>query len=122
MGDPAIDYDALAAALLKQWPERTLVVQLAPEPLMTKGELAAHLRVMPVTIDRMVRAGMPVERVTDDAPRFSRAAAEAWYRSRPVKPPREPKVLASSSASGPSDGEVDMAGVRPVGSGGKGGR
>ena len=98
-----LDIERIADVLLPRFVAAIGPAKLAHEPLLTKAELAAHLKVTSVTIDRMVRAGMPVERVTDDAPRFVRSAAETWYRSRPSRP----KTLAKTSG-------VTLDGVRPI--------
>lgn len=85
---------------------------LAPPaaPLLTKAELAQAWRVTPATIDRMVRRGMPVERVTNDAPRFDRAACDAWRRTRPLKLSKRPELLEA-----PPGVVVTLDGVRPLG-------
>ena len=76
----------------------------AANALLTKDELATAWRVSAATIDRMVRRGMPVERVTGDAPRFDLTACNDWRRDQPA-------------AVAPASGEkspVDMTGVRRV--------
>lgn len=77
--------------------------QAAAAQLVTKQELAARWRVSGATIDRMVRAGMPVERVTGDAPRFDVSACDLWRRDRPL------------AVAAPVGDAVDMAGVRALG-------
>jgi hypothetical protein len=78
---------------------------LAPtSALLTKEELAQTLRVSAQTIDRQVRAGMPVEYV-GDLPRFDLAACRAWLATRPKKE-RPPATVADDH------GEEDLGPIR----------
>jgi hypothetical protein len=113
---PAIDYDELARALLRGGLAEAIAKHLAgPEAasLATKGELASRWRVSTATIDRMVRQGMPIERVTGDAPRFDVAACDGWRHERSIGSP-SPREQRRE--------DVDMDGVYCVSGGGRGGR
>jgi hypothetical protein len=106
-----LDYNELARALIGEGLAAAIAAQMAPAPpeaLLTKAELAGRWNVTPPTIDRMVRAGMPVEYVTPDAPRFDRAACDAWRKARPA-PVRTAKVTA------PTVAPVTLDGVRMLG-------
>jgi hypothetical protein len=106
------DLDRLAARLAPMLAAR-LAATAASGPLLTREELANHWRVSTGTIDRMARQGMPVERVTGDAPRFNPAACDAWRRSRPAQ---QASAVVQQAANGASSVEedVDMSGVRRV--------
>jgi post-segregation antitoxin (ccd killing protein) len=92
----------------------------APTPLLTKTELAEHLRVREAQIDRFVRRGMPRETV-GTVPRFDLAACRAWVaeNARPRAeaasgpPPAVPSPRAS--VAGPSGGGAPIPGVTPIG-------
>jgi hypothetical protein len=108
-----IDYGELARALLDQGLASAIATQIVPAPqesLLTRAELASRWNVTPPTIDRLVREGMPVEYVTLDAPRFDRAACDAWRKTRPAPVRKAPatKVRAADANVEP----VSLAGVR----------
>jgi hypothetical protein len=106
------DLDRLAERLAPMLAAR-LAAAAASGPLLTREELANRWRVSTGTIDRMARQGMPVERVTGDAPRFNPAACDAWRRNRPAP---QPSAVVQQAANGESSVEenVDMSSVRRV--------
>jgi hypothetical protein len=88
LSDADIDRIALrVVALLRATP--------ANDTLLTKSELATHLRVREAQIDRFVRRGMPRETV-GTRPRFRLADCAVWLKANaepapvPISPTTEP--------------------------------
>lgn len=59
----------------------------APEPLVTRHELARLLAVSIATVDRLDREGQPYVRI-GDAKRYDVGAVFAWHRERTAAEPR----------------------------------
>lgn len=84
---------------------RSVVAPAGPAALLTKGELAAHLRVEKAQVDRWVRKGMPRETI-GSVPRFELATCRAWLAT--IAKPR-------AAARPPDLNGVSLAGVTPIG-------
>lgn len=80
-------------------------VASGPAALLTKGELAEHLRVEKAQVDRWVRRGMPRETI-GTVPRFELSACRAWLATI-----AKPRVAACA----PDLNGVGLAGATPIG-------
>jgi hypothetical protein len=119
MADPAIDYTALAQALLAAGLAGAIAQRLSSsgqqvlsaEPLLTKAELAKHLHVNEAQVDRFVRKGMPRETI-GSAPRFDLVACRAWLAAH-----RKPRAATGAAGGSPTAARScgPIPGVTPAG-------
>jgi hypothetical protein len=101
VADPAIDYAALARALMAEGLPARVAAELKPHlaaaaELLTRDELARALRVSPQTVDRRTREGMPVVYV-GDLPRFDLAKCREWFANEGAQKRGAPAPLSGDA-------------------------
>jgi len=106
------DLNAIAARVVERL--LPLLGGVPAERLLTKSELAAHLRVEPAQIDRFVRKGMPRE-IVGARSRFRLGAVEDWL-AKNAKPRTVPAPPVSQVAQPAAAGRLP-AGITPIGAG-----